>query len=124
MIVFAGRTSSRPADALRAESPLGEDDYVQVVKEAPACKYVMPELAMTSRCTASSTAALFRPWVRFLRSRKFAASPWSGRFYNEETSEARNVAFLGSDAKKQLFAEREAIGQTISMNGILIPLSA
>jgi len=42
-----------------------------------------------------------------------------GRFYNEEdNAEARNVAFLGSDAKKQLFAEREAIGQTISMNGI------
>jgi len=27
------------------------------------------------------------------------------------------VAFLGSDAKKQLFAEREALGQTISLNG-------
>src|SRR5947209_11425671 len=41
-----------------------------------------------------------------------------GRFYNEQdNAEARNVAFLGSDAKKQLFAEREAPGQTISLNG-------
>jgi putative ABC transport system permease protein len=41
-----------------------------------------------------------------------------GRFYNEQdNAEARNVAFLGSDAKKQLFAEREALGQTISLNG-------
>jgi len=41
-----------------------------------------------------------------------------GRFYNEEdNAEARNVAFLGSDAKKQLFADREALGQTISLNG-------
>jgi len=34
MIVFAAAPACRPADALRAESPLGEDDYVQVVKEA------------------------------------------------------------------------------------------
>jgi putative ABC transport system permease protein len=41
-----------------------------------------------------------------------------GRFYNDEDNEnARNVAFLGSDTKKQLFAERDAMGQTIWMNG-------
>ena len=34
-----------------------------------------------------------------------------GRFYNDEdNAEARNVAFLGSDTKKQLFADREALG--------------
>jgi putative ABC transport system permease protein len=42
-----------------------------------------------------------------------------GRFYNDQdNAEARNVAFLGSDAKKQLFADRDALGQTIWMNGI------
>jgi len=42
-----------------------------------------------------------------------------GRFYNDDdNAQARNVAFLGSDTKKQLFAEREALGQTIWMNGI------
>ena len=42
-----------------------------------------------------------------------------GRFYNDEDNEeGRRVAFLGSDTKKQLFAEREAIGQTIELNGI------
>jgi putative ABC transport system permease protein len=42
-----------------------------------------------------------------------------GRFYNDQDNrEARNVAFLGSDTKKQLFADREAIGQTIWLNGI------
>ncbi len=42
-----------------------------------------------------------------------------GRFYNDEDNEqGRRVAFLGSDTKKQLFADREAVGQTIEMNGI------
>ena len=42
-----------------------------------------------------------------------------GRFYNDEdNTEARNVAFLGSDTKKQLFSERDAVGQTVWMNGI------
>jgi putative ABC transport system permease protein len=42
-----------------------------------------------------------------------------GRFYNDQDNEeGRRVAFLGSDTKKQLFAEREALGQTIELNGI------
>src|SRR5260370_15385612 len=42
-----------------------------------------------------------------------------GRFYNEEdNAEARNVAFLGSHAKKQLFADLDAVGQTSCMVGI------
>src|SRR5439155_19376390 len=43
-----------------------------------------------------------------------SVAPAQGRFYNDEdNAEARNVAFLGSDTKKQLFAEREAMGQTV-----------
>jgi len=35
-----------------------------------------------------------------------------GRFYNEQdNANARNVAFLGSDAKKQLFADRDALAR-------------
>ncbi len=42
-----------------------------------------------------------------------------GRFYNhEDNREARNVAFLGSDTKKQLFSDHEAVGQQVWMNGI------
>src|SRR5881398_4034874 len=45
MIVFAGRTSmqaggSRSGRLIR----WGEDDYLKVAAESPACKYVMPEL--------------------------------------------------------------------------------
>jgi hypothetical protein len=42
-----------------------------------------------------------------------------GRFYHhEDNSEARNVAFLGSDTKKQLFSDHEAVGQQVWMNEI------
>lgn len=42
-----------------------------------------------------------------------------GRFYNDEDDAVgRRVAFLGTDAKKQLFAERPAIGETVWLNGV------
>src|SRR6266704_3063907 len=45
MIVFAGRTSMQ-AGGTRSGRPIRwkEEDYIQVAKEAPACKHVMPEL--------------------------------------------------------------------------------
>jgi putative ABC transport system permease protein len=42
-----------------------------------------------------------------------------GRFYNQDDlKEARRVAFLGSDAKKQLFGSRPSIGQFVYLNDI------
>ena len=71
------------------------------------------------RCTACTTAEAFPPWARCRSSPRFAASPSAeGRFYNhEDNDEARNVAFLGSDTKKQLFSDHEAVGQKVWMNG-------
>jgi len=45
MIVFSGRTSMQAGGA-RAGRLIhwGEDDYLQVAAESPACKYSMPEL--------------------------------------------------------------------------------
>ena len=45
MIVFAGRTSMQ-AGGTRSGRVVHwmEDDYKEVAKEAPSCKYVMPEL--------------------------------------------------------------------------------
>ena len=49
-------------------------------------------------------------WVRTL-------NPGEGRFYNEnDQKEARRVAFLGTDAAKQLFPSGGAVGQTIHLN--------
>jgi putative ABC transport system permease protein len=121
MIVFSGRTSMQ-AGGMRSGRLIRwkEEDYLQVAKEAPACKYVMPELGNNVQVRSLfnngdlQTVGALPPFTE-IRSVTVA----QGRFYNDEdNAEARNVAFLGSDAKKQLFAEREALGQTVWLNGI------
>src|SRR6201981_2895554 len=121
MIVFAGRTSMQ-AGGTRSGRVVHwmEDDYIQVAKEAPACKYVMPELGNNVKVHSAFNSGDIDtvgslPEFTVIRSITVA----QGRFYNhEDNEEGRRVAFLGSDTKKQLFAEREALGQTISLNGI------
>src|SRR5258708_28280769 len=120
MIVFAGRTSMQ-AGGTRSGRLIrwSEEDYVQVAKEAPACKYVMPELGNNIQVHSlfnSGDLKVVGALPPFTEIRSITVA--QGRFYNEEdNAEARNVAFLGSDAKKQLFADREALGQTVSLNG-------
>ena len=121
MIVFSGRTSMQ-AGGTRSGRVIRwlEDDYIQVAKESPACKYVMPELGNDVQVRSlfnSGTIQTVGALPPFAEIRSVATA--QGRFYNnEDNAQARNVAFLGSDSKKQLFAEREALGQTIWMNGI------
>jgi len=121
MIVFSGRTSMQAGGA-RAGRLVHwmEDDYVPVAAESPACRYVMPELGNDAQVRSlfnSGTIPIVGALPPFSQIRSVA--PAQGRFYNDEDNEnARNVAFLGSDVKKQLFAERDAMGQTIWMNGI------
>ena len=120
MIVFSGRTSMQAGGA-RAGRAMHwmEEDYKYVAAESPACKYVMPELgndvqvrSLFNSGTIPTVGAL--PPFSEIRS----VAPAAGRFYNDEDNEnARNVAFLGSETKKQLFAERDALGQTIWLNG-------
>jgi putative ABC transport system permease protein len=121
MIVFSGRTSMQ-AGGSRAGRVVHwmEDDYLQMAKESPACKYIMPELGNEVRVHSAfnsgtiSTVGSLPPFSE-IRSVDVA----EGRFYNDEdNAEARNVAFLGTETKKQLFAEREAIGAMVSLNGI------
>jgi putative ABC transport system permease protein len=121
MIVFGGRTSMQ-AGGMRSGRIIRwtEDDYLQVAKEAPACKYVMPELGNNVQVHSlfnSGDIPAVGALPPFTEIRSITVA--QGRFYNDQDNvEARNVAFLGSDAKKQLFADREALGQTIWMNGI------
>lgn len=121
MIVFAGRTSMQ-AGGTRSGRPVRwmEDDYLEVAREAPACKYVMPELGGDVQVHSAfnsgdiNTVGSLPPFTE-IRSITVA----QGRFYNDEDNQqGRRVAFLGSDTKKQLFAERDALGQTIELNGV------
>jgi putative ABC transport system permease protein len=121
MIIFAGRTSMQ-AGGVRSGRIVHwmEDDYKQVAQEAPACKYVMPELDNDLKVHSAfnsgdiNTTGSLPPFTE-IRSITVA----EGRFYNyEDNEEGRRVAFLGSDTKKQLFAERDAIGQVVELNGV------
>jgi putative ABC transport system permease protein len=121
MIVFAGRTSMQ-AGGVRSGRVVHwmEDDYKQVAQESPACKYVMPELDNDLKVHSPfnsgdiNTTGSLPPFTE-IRSITVA----EGRFYNnEDNEEGRRVAFLGSDTKKQLFADREAVGQVVELNGV------
>jgi putative ABC transport system permease protein len=122
MIVFSGRTSMQ-AGGLRAGRDLRWDDtdHLHVQEEAPACRYVLPELGKWDMKVHSLYNNASPPVVGSLppfaevRSVKVA----EGRFYNwDDQNQGRRVAFLGSNIKKQLFATRAALGETIFINGL------
>src|ERR1700693_932771 len=121
MIVFGGRTSLQ-AGGQRAGRRIRwmDTDYAAVEQEAPACQYVLPELGndVSMRSLYNSGTLLVSgslPAFSYVRSIDVA----EGRFYDEEDDAAgRHVAFLGSDAKKQLFGTRQAMGETLWMKGI------
>ena len=75
MIVFAGRTSMQ-AGGTRSGRLIRwlEDDYIQVAKESPACKYVMPELGNDAQVRSLFNSGTIPVVGHFKR---FAASPHS-----------------------------------------------
>jgi len=116
MIVFAGRTSMQ-AGGVRAGRKIKwtATDHRVVLEQAPACEYAMPELGQEVPVRSSYNSGTLlvtgsMPDFAYIRSIPVA----QGRYPNrEDEAKARRVAFLGSDAKKQLFGTREAMGQTI-----------
>ncbi len=122
MIVFAGRTSmqvggTRAGRAIQWRAT----DYADVQQEAPACRYVLPELERQSAPLRSlyNSASLIvtgsLPSFAEIRSIGVA----QGRFYNwDDQAQGRRVVFLGSEAKKQLFATHPAVGETLYLADI------
>lgn len=119
MILFAGRTSMQ-AGGERAGRRIRfrDTDHLAIAAEATACEYVLPELGQDQAQIRSSynaasllvTASL--PPFADIRSIAVA----EGRFYNEsDQAEGRRTAFLGSDARKQLFGSHKAVGETIQI---------
>jgi putative ABC transport system permease protein len=116
MIVFAGRTSMQAGGARAGRAMHWEDtDHLFVQAQAPACRYVLPELGTDARVrslynTGSISVVGSLPPFAEIRTIPVA----EGRFYNwDDQHEARRVAVLGSDVKKQLFATRPPLGETI-----------
>jgi putative ABC transport system permease protein len=116
MIVFAGRTSLQ-AGGTRAGRKVKwtANDHKVVLEQAPACGYAMPELGQNVPVRSAHNSGTLlvtgsSPDFAYIRSIPVA----DGRYPSwEDEAEARRVAFLGSDAKKQLFGTREAMGETI-----------
>jgi putative ABC transport system permease protein len=97
-----------------------EDPDVSVVQaESPDCQYAIPELeqdtvlAHSNYNNASFTVTGSYPPFSYIRSLDVG----KGRFYDwDDMREARRVAFLGSDAAKQLFPGRNPVGENIYLN--------
>ncbi len=116
MIVFAGRTSMQAGGVRAGRAIHWEDtDYLAVQQEATACRYVLPELGSDAPIrslynSGSLTVAGSLPPFQDIRTIPIA----EGRFYSwDDHAQGRRVAVLGSDAKKQLFATRPAVGETL-----------
>ncbi len=122
MIVFAGTTSMQAGGARAGRRVRWTyDDVLAVQEHAPECKYVLPELnTRGTKAHSASNAGNFEvtgstPPFEEIRSLDVA----NGRFYNwEDFNQARRVAFIGSDVKKQLYASSEGVGENIYLNGI------
>jgi putative ABC transport system permease protein len=121
MIIFAGRTSTQAGGLRAGRRVRWEDSDIPLVQEkSPACRYVLPELGNNVRIHSNFNAATLlvtgsHPPFAEVRSLNVG----EGRFYNwDDVREARRVAFLGSDARKQLFGSRPVVGETVYLNDI------
>ncbi len=120
MIVFHGRTSLQAGGMHAGRLVHWEDQDVPVVQaEAIDCQYAIPELEQNTVLThsnfnnASFTVTGSYPEFADIRS----LTPGLGRFYDwSDLREARRVAFLGTDAAKQLFPGRDPVGENIYLN--------
>ena len=122
MIVFHGRTSLQAGGQRAGRAVHWEDaDLPFIQAESPDCEYAIPELEQDTVRTHSAynNAALLvtGSFPEFGDIRSLTVG--QGRFYNwDDQREARRVAFLGTEAAKQLFSGRDAVGQTLYLNEI------
>jgi putative ABC transport system permease protein len=117
LIVFAGRTSLQAGGTRAGRSvQWTATDHIQVASDSPSCRHVMPELGQDDvpvRSSYNSASLLVTgslPPYAEIRSIGVA----EGRYPSwEDEALARRVALLGSEAKRQLFGSRPALGETI-----------
>jgi putative ABC transport system permease protein len=120
MIVFHGRTSLQAGGMHAGRLVHWDDADVPVVQtEGIDCQYAIPELEQNTVLThsnfnnASFTVTGSYPEFADIRSLTVGL----GRFYDwSDMREARRVAFLGTDAARQLFPGRNPVGENIYLN--------
>jgi len=117
MIVFAGRTSLQAGGARAGRRVQWEaEDWKSVLEQSPSCQYVMPELGQGGtpvRSSYNSASLLVTGSLPpFAEVRSIGVG--EGRYPSwDDEKEARRVVLLGSDARKQLFGSRPALGETV-----------
>ena len=121
MIIFAGRTSLQAGGMRAGRVVRWEDTDIPLISEqAPDCRYILPELGNEVRIHSNYNAALLTvagSHTPFAEVRSLPVE--QGRFYTwDDVHEHRRVAFLGSDAKKQLFGSRPALGENVYLANI------
>jgi putative ABC transport system permease protein len=123
MIVFHGRTSLQAGGTRAGQVVHWEDADVQAVQtQSPDCQYAIPELEQQDVRTHSNynnaSFLVTGSYPEFGDIRSLAVG--QGRFYNwDDENAARRVAFLGTDAAKQLFPEgRNPLGENVYLNDI------
>ncbi len=120
MIVFHGRTSLQAGGTHAGRLVHWEDPDVPVVQaEATDCEYVIPELEQETVLTHSNfnnaSLEVTGSYPQFSEIRSLNVG--FGRFYDwNDMREARRVAFLGSDAAKQLFPGRNPVGDNVYLH--------
>ncbi|HZR65791.1 MAG TPA: ABC transporter permease [Terriglobales bacterium] len=123
MIVFHGRTSLQAGGTRAGRLVRWEDADVQAVQsQSPDCQYALPELEQGDVRTHSNynnaSFLVTGSYPEFGDIRSLTVG--SGRFYNwDDETAARRVAFLGTDAAKQLFPDgRNPLGENVYLNDI------
>jgi putative ABC transport system permease protein len=122
MIIFAGTTSMQAGGARAGRRVRWDDTDVPILEqEATDCEYILPELGQGNiKITSAYNAGAFEvtgstPPFQNVRSTEVA----QGRFYTwEDYREARKVAFIGTEVKKQLFGSRNPIGETLMVQNM------
>jgi len=120
MIVFHGRTSLQAGGTRAGRTVHWEDpDVAAVQSQSPDCQYMLPELEQNDvRAHSNYNNAAFLvtgsyPEFQDIRSLNLG----QGRFYDwQDNREGRRVAFLGSDAARQLFPGRNPVGENLYLN--------
>jgi putative ABC transport system permease protein len=116
VIVWGGRTTDQAGDQ-RAGRPvrLSFEDVRAIEQECPLVGHVTPELARSLKVTSAHNSGLFSthgvaPVYQQIRSMDLA----SGRRISEsDFAECRTVCVLGEQVRKQLFADRRAVGSQV-----------
>lgn len=122
MIVFGGRSSMQVGGQRAGRLVHFVDQDIEPAQaETPDCQYIIPELGqdnVKSHSNYNNAAFMITgSYPEFGEIRSLEVG--SGRYFNwDDERQGRRVAFLGTEVKKQLFPNTDALGEHVYLNGI------